>query len=69
VTSEEGLVVCRIILERRLVGDTDRVVTTFENADGDMPPLVEILGMLSFAKLTALRTVARTNPIELEDGT
>ena len=53
--NDEGLLLTRIVIERRLVGDEDLVVTDFADRDGDAPPLFETLGLLELAKDTVVR--------------
>ncbi len=52
---DNGVLLTRITIERRLIGDTDQVFAHFEDSRGDTPPLLELLGMLSLTKDTAIR--------------
>ncbi len=56
--SEQGVTVARIQIERLMMPDGDDIVSAqFDDGDdeGDMPALVELLGMLELAKDTAIR--------------
>ena len=39
---DDGLLVTRLVIERRIVGDDDRVITDFSDRNGDDPPLIDI---------------------------
>jgi len=52
----EGVWLSRVTIERRLGDDgSDQVVAEFQDRDGNMPPLVEVLGMLALTTDTAIR--------------
>ena len=56
MTDDDGLLLTRITIERRLTAEGgDEVNASFEDSDGEMPPLVEVLGMLAMTTDTALR--------------
>lgn len=63
--SEDGLLVARIVVERRLHTDGSDIVWS-EAHDGDDDPLalVETLGLLELAKDTAIRTAMGEGPDE-----
>ena len=51
-----SLLLTRITIERHIGADgADEVTAEFEDSNGDMPTLVEILGMLELTKDTAIR--------------
>ena len=53
---DEGILLTRITIERRLMNDgSDQVLAQFEGSDSEMPGLVEILGMLAMTNDTAFR--------------
>jgi hypothetical protein len=62
---EDGLLVARIVIERRLQSDGRDIVWS-EAHDGDDGPLglVETLGLLEMAKDTAIRTAMGEGPDE-----
>jgi hypothetical protein len=65
---EPGLLVTRIVIERHINGDGgDDVTAQFEDSNGDMPPLVEVLGMLTLTKDTAIRAAMGEMPEDDED--
>jgi hypothetical protein len=65
---DEGIWVVRIAIERRLHDDgTDNTWTQFEDRDGNMPPLVEILGLLRLAEDTAIRQAMGEIPDDEDD--
>jgi hypothetical protein len=56
VADDEGMLLTRIVIERRLSADGgDEIGVEFEDSNGDMPGLVEILGMLTMTQDTAIR--------------
>jgi hypothetical protein len=67
VSEDEGVLLARITIERRLVGDQDVVNYLAEDGDGDLPPLIEQLGMLTMSIDTAQKTAAGEVPDE-DDG-
>jgi len=50
-----SLLLTRIVIERHLGDDGDSITASFEDSQGDMPGLVEILGMLELTKDTAVQ--------------
>lgn len=63
--ADDGLLLTRITIERRLMPDgSDQVRAKFEDQQGDIPPLVEILGMLAMTNDTALRQAMGEIPDE-----
>jgi len=57
MSDDEGLLLTRIVIERRIGEDGEDTVTAeFVDGNGDTPRLVEILGMLSMTQDTAIRT-------------
>jgi hypothetical protein len=61
--NDDDLLLTRITIERRLMADgSDQVLANFEDRDGDMPPLVEVLGMLAITNDTALRVAMGEAP-------
>lgn len=52
---DEGVLLARIVIERRLTHDGDEINASFEDGEGETPPLVEILGMLAMTNDTAIR--------------
>jgi hypothetical protein len=64
----ESLLVTRIVIERRIGADgEDDVMAAFEDSDGNMPGLVEILGMLELTKDTAVRAAMGDMPEEHDE--
>jgi hypothetical protein len=56
MADDEGMLLTRIVIERRLSADGgDEIGVEFEDSNGDMPGLVEILGMLAMTQDTAIR--------------
>jgi hypothetical protein len=65
VNDDKGMLLTRIVIERRLGEDgEDQVVASFEDREGEMPSLVEVLGMLSMTTDTALRQAMGEIPDE-----
>jgi hypothetical protein len=69
VSEEEdaGLWLTRITIERRLTNDGDNIEAAFEDRDGNMPPLYEVLGMLTLTQDTAIRRAMSEVPDEDDD--
>lgn len=64
----QGLLLTRIVIERRLMDDgSDQVLASFEDSDGEMPGLVEVLGMLAMTNDTAIRAAMGEDDDEDED--
>lgn len=59
---DRGVLLARITIERRLVGDQDVIYYRAEDGDGDLPPLIEQLGMLTMSVDTATREAAGEVP-------
>lgn len=52
----QSLLITRIVIERHIDADgSDSVTAEFEDSNGDMPSLVEVLGMLELTKDSAIR--------------
>ncbi len=64
---DEGLWLTRITIERRLTNDGDSIEAAFEDRDGNMPPLYEVLGMLALTQDTAIRQAMGEVPDEDDD--
>lgn len=61
----DGLLLTRIVIERHINSNGgDDVSAEFEDSDGEMPGLVEILGMLELTKDTAVRACMGEMPDE-----
>lgn len=62
MSDEDGFLLARIVIERRLIDDTDQIFAEFTDGDGETPPLVEILGMLTMTVDTAIKATAGEIP-------
>jgi len=62
-----SLLLTRITIERHLGDDGDSVTAEFVDGQGDMPGLVEILGMLELAKDTAIRVAMGETGCDCDD--
>lgn len=59
----EGILLTRIVIERRLHDTGDLIWTRFTSGDDDdTPPLYEVLGLLELAKDTAIRDAMGETP-------
>jgi hypothetical protein len=54
MTENEGLLVARVTIERRMTGDDIVDYVTTENASGEDLPVTEALGMMRMAEHTLL---------------
>jgi hypothetical protein len=59
VTDAEGVLVCRIVLERRVIDGRDQLCAHFDTPDHGRPHLVEVLTLLKFGKRRAIRQARR----------
>lgn len=65
---DTGLLLTRIVIERRIGDDgEDAVSAEFTDAHGEMPTIVEILGLLSLSKDTAIRAAMGESDCDCDD--
>lgn len=61
-----SLLITRIVIERHLTDDGDEVTVVVEDAEGNVPPFIETLGLLRMADDTIIRQYMGDEPEEDE---